>query len=166
MELSPELVGWLVAVVIAVVAGMVLATRGARPAPAPLEPRPDREAAPPREGNGELERRLAGVEIALSDHPDDEATALRRGIVRGALTQALACIEAGHVDEALEMFTAVLDDLDEDPAWKRTRATTHALRALAYEVRAQPSEARDEYRRAVALDPEHHAARRALERLS
>jgi tetratricopeptide (TPR) repeat protein len=164
MELPAEVL----AVAAALAAGIALAVYARRrPAPAPPAAKPTAhvDGARERAAPTELQRRLAAMEIALADEPDAHATALRRGIVRGTLTQALTCIEAGHVDEALAMFTELLEDLDDDPAWTRTRATTHALRALAYEVRAQPGAARDDYRRAVALDPDHQAARRALERL-
>ena len=113
----------------------------------------------------DTEQRLALFGVMLDAREADPESAFRRGLARAAMETGAAHLESGQTDEALSAFETLLQDLGSDPAYARTRAATHALRAMAYEQRAEPAQARVEYLRALELDPEQRQAQEALERL-
>jgi tetratricopeptide (TPR) repeat protein len=139
-----------------------------RPAPRPetvVAPREMRAFATDDPRLAETELRLAAFGVTLDPREAAPDSAFRRGLARAALETGAAHLESGHTDDALSAFDTLLQDLGSDPLYARTRAATHALRAMAYEQRAEPAQARVEYLRALELDPEQRQAQEALERL-
>jgi tetratricopeptide (TPR) repeat protein len=156
--------GWGIAVLAAIALSAVFAVRTLRnPPEVTLTPVTPARTIPPKKAPTPERLAIHGVRIDPREvHPLDP---VRRAIAIASLEHGAAHLESGNTEEALDAFEMLLEDLGTDPAFARTRAAAHALRAMAYERRQDAHLARVEYQRALELDPEQQQAKAALARL-
>jgi tetratricopeptide (TPR) repeat protein len=114
-----------------------------------------------------IDERLRPLGVRLTTSVRDLDTALTQGFAAASVVLGHRALEAGNLSQAIAAFDNAILALQgrRHVDLASLLAVAHYLRGTAHEAMGHPTEALDDYDKALALAPDHQGAQAARHRL-